>query len=123
MRLALAPAEKGDPGGKGAGGEDPMREAEAGAVIERGPCSSRLTQGSCVQGCLSHDMFPSKKEARHQAEGMGGAESKEFDLTQDIQHDTSNVISGSRIQEYQGSSFIEKCISLEPWNARPLEPF
>ena len=52
-----------------------------------------------------------------------GAESKEFDLTQDIQHDTSNVISGSRIQEYQGSSFIEKCISLEPWNARPLEPF
>jgi len=71
MRLALAPAEKGDPGGKGAGGEDPMREAEAGAVIERGPCSSRLTQGSCVQSCLSHDTFPSKKEARHQAEGMG----------------------------------------------------
>src|SRR5512139_422104 len=123
MRLALAPAETGDPGGKGAGGEDPMREAEAGAVIERGPCSSRLTQGSCVQSCLSHDTFPSKKEARHQAERHGGAESKEFDLTQDIQHDTSNVISGSRIQEYQGSSFIEKCISLEPWNARPLEPF
>jgi len=35
MRLALAPAEEGDPEGKEAGGEDPMREAEAGVVIER----------------------------------------------------------------------------------------
>jgi len=65
------PSREGGPGRQGAGGEDPMREAEAGAVIERGPCSSPLTQGSCVQSCLSHDTFPSKKEARHQAEGMG----------------------------------------------------
>ena len=101
-----------------------MREAEAGAVIERGPCSSRLTQGSCVQNCLSHfDTFQSKKKARRKEEAVGGLEGQEFDSPRDIQYDASNVISGSRIQEYQGSSFIEKCISLEPWNARPLEPF
>jgi hypothetical protein len=41
-RLALALTE-GDPGDKGAEGEDPMKEE--GAVIERVSCSSRLTKG------------------------------------------------------------------------------
>jgi hypothetical protein len=74
MRLALAPAKEEDPEGKGAGGEDPMREA--GAVIERGPCSSRLTLGSCVQSCLSHDKYRLKKVARHKEEGVGGQKVK-----------------------------------------------
>jgi hypothetical protein len=60
-RLALARTE-GDPGGKGAMGEDPVKEG--GAVIERAPCSSRLTKGPCVQSHLSlFNRYPSKKKA------------------------------------------------------------
>jgi hypothetical protein len=89
MRLALALTEE-DPEGKGAEGEDPMREV--GAVIEKGLCSSRSTKGFCLQSRLSHfDKCQLKKEARRKEEGMGGSESKEFDPTRDIQHDASNV--------------------------------
>jgi len=89
MRLALAPTEE-DPEGKGAGGEDPLREV--GAVIKKGLRSSRSTKGFCLQSRLSHfDKCQLKKEARRKEEGMGGSESKEFDPTRDIQHDASNV--------------------------------
>ena len=44
MRLALAPTEE-DPEGKGAGGEDPLREV--GAVIKKGLRSSRSTNTTC----------------------------------------------------------------------------
>jgi hypothetical protein len=89
MRLALALTEE-DPEGKGAEGEDPMREV--GAVIEKGLCSSRSTKGFWLQSRLSHfDKCQLKKEARRKEEGMGGSESKEFDPTRDIQHDASNV--------------------------------
>jgi len=89
MRLALAPTEE-DPEGKGAGGEDPLREV--GAVIKKGLRSSRSTKGFCLQSRLSHfDKCQLKKEARRKEEGMEGSESKEFDPTRDIQHDASNV--------------------------------
>jgi len=89
MRPALALTEE-DPEGKGAEGEDLMREAEA--VIEKGLCSSRFIKAFCGQSRLSHfDKYQSKKEARRKEEGMGGSESKEFDPTRDIQHDASNV--------------------------------
>jgi hypothetical protein len=50
MKLVLARIEE-DPEGMGAEGEDPMREA--GAVIEKGLCSSRFIKAPCLQSRLS----------------------------------------------------------------------
>jgi hypothetical protein len=82
MRLGLALTEE-DPEDMGAEGEDPLREA--GAVIEKGLCSSRFIKAFCVQSRLSRfDKYHSKKEARRKEEGMGRSESKEFDPPRDI---------------------------------------
>jgi hypothetical protein len=58
MKLALAPTEE-DPEGKGAGGDDPVREE--GAVIEKGLCSSRSTNSTSNQ---------SEREARRKEEAQ-----------------------------------------------------
>ena len=70
------PSRGGGPGRQGGRGGRSHEGGGAGAVTERGPCSSRLTQGSCVQSCLSHDKYRSKKVARHKEEGVGGQKAK-----------------------------------------------
>jgi hypothetical protein len=69
MKLVLARIEE-DPEGLGAEEEDPMREA--GAVIEKGPCSSRFIKALRVHSRLSQvDKYQSRKGGRRKEEGMG----------------------------------------------------
>jgi len=112
------PAEKGDPGGKGPG-EDPRGRRRQGPLL-REPVFVRLTQGSCVQNCLSHDTFPSKKEARHQAEGIGAG------VKSSISPKTFSTIPvcnlGVKIQDTRVQVLLKMHFT-RTWNARPPEPF